>query len=438
MNILIIGNGGREHALAWKAAQSKKVTQVFVAPGNGGTATEAKVKNVDISIMDFAKLIEFAKDNAIAYTIVGPEAPLAAGISDAFAIAGLKCFGPSQKAAKLEASKQFAKNFMEKYNIPTAKFASFTEAAKAKVYVKMESLPIVIKADGLAAGKGVVIANTQAKAFAVIDAMLEDKRFGEAGQRIVIEEFLQGEEASFIVATDGEHVLPFVSSQDHKARDDGDAGPNTGGMGAYSPAPIISTELQNQIMEEIIYPTINGLREEKIQYQGFLYAGIMINLEGEPKVLEYNCRLGDPETQVIMMRLESDLIELCETVFNHDLQHYQMQWTTHPALGVVLAAGGYPDNYNKGDEISGLENINLEPINGDHVKVFHAGTLLQDNKIITNGGRVLCVCALGEHIKTAQHNAYNTVNKIQWQGMFHRHDIGYRAIVREEKINQEI
>jgi len=432
MNILIIGSGGREHALAWKAAQSSQVNKVFVAPGNGGTALENKVENVAIDVLDFAKLIAFAKNNSIQLTIVGPEQPLAAGIVDAFQQQGLTCFGPNQNSAKLEASKQFSKEFMMQHNIPTATFANFTESASAKNYVeqhfqKQPNTPIVIKADGLAAGKGVVIAADQQQAFTAIDEMLIDNRFGEAGQTIIIEEFLQGEEASFIVISDGTHTVPLVASQDHKARDDGDKGPNTGGMGAYSPTPIITPSLQQRVLAEIIEPTIQGMRQAGTPYVGFLYAGLMITPSGNPKLLEYNCRLGDPEAEIILLRLKSDLVELCLQALDHNLQHYQLDWDVRSAIGVILASEGYPGSYEKGLTITGLHN-NDDDNDKNNIKVFHSGTRLKNNEIITNGGRVLCVCALADSIQQAQSDLYNQIKTIQWPGVFYRHDIGYRAV----------
>ncbi len=422
MNILIIGAGGREHALAWKAAQSPDVTRVFVAPGNAGTAHEPKVENIDIQVTDIHRLIHFAAENEIALTIVGPEAPLVIGIVDAFTEAGLRCFGPTRDTARLEGSKRFTKEFLARHRIPTAEYASFTDLEQARFYIRDKGAPIVVKADGLAAGKGVIVAQTEQEAISAVEEMLAGNTFGEAGHCVVIEEFLSGEEASFIVMVDGEHVLPLATSQDHKPRDNGDKGPNTGGMGAYSPAPVITPELHERIMEQVIYPTVRGLAAEGTPYTGFLYAGLMISAEGTPKVLEYNCRFGDPETQPIMMRLKSDLIELCNKALDKQLQHATTEWDPRPALGVVMAAGGYPDSYRKGDIITGL------PDDRSDLKVFHAGTTEKDGKIVTNGGRVLCVTALGKTIVEAQRHAYETVSKIHWDNAYYRTDIGYRAI----------
>ncbi len=424
-NVLIIGSGGREHALAWKIAQSSQVKHVFVAPGNAGTANEIKVSNVTIDVLDQQRQIEFACENHIDLTIIGPEAPLVNGVVDAFEAAGLACFGPHQQAAQLEASKAFSKDFMQRHGIPTAHYANFTNAADAKDYVRKHGTPIVIKADGLAAGKGVVIAHTEGEAISTIDDMLVKQCFGDAGGQIVIEEFLTGEEASFIVITDGKTALPFATSQDHKARDDGDLGPNTGGMGAYSPAPVVNQALYDQIMTRVIQPTITGMEKDGCHYQGFLYAGVMISPQGEAKVLEFNCRFGDPETQAIMLRLQSDLYALCDATLQGQLASQTLQWDERPALGIVLAAGGYPGTYAKGDIIDGLDTFN-EP----DVKVFHAGTKVQGQHIITNGGRVLCVTALDKDIQTAQQKAYANVEKIHWDHMYYRHDIGYRAIER--------
>jgi len=428
MKVLIIGNGGREHALAWKVAQSAKVSQVFVAPGNAGSATEAGVKNVDIQATDVSGLVKFAQDNNIALTIVGPEAPLVIGVVDAFQAAGLKCFGPSKGAAQLEGSKAFSKNFLARHNIPTAEYQVFTEIEPALAYIAAKGTPIVIKADGLAAGKGVILAQTNAEAEEAVRDMLAGNKFGNAGSRVVIEEFLYGEEASFIVMADGKNVLAMATSQDHKARDNGDQGPNTGGMGAYSPAPVVTRDIHNRIMNEVIYPTINGMAADGLPYTGFLYAGVMVQADGTPKVLEFNCRFGDPETQPIMMRLQSDLSELCLAALDKKLDQVKAQWDTRAALGVVLAAGGYPDDYAKGDIISGLEQVNAPDL-----KVFHAGTALNaNNQVVTNGGRVLCVTALGENVSAAQKRAYEGVAKISWNGCFSRSDIGYRAVAREK------
>ena len=425
MKVLIVGGGGREHALAWKAAQSDRVGQVFVAPGNPGTSSEDKVSNVDIGAEDISALKTFAEKEEIDLTIVGPENPLVDGIVDEFQQAGLPCFGPSKDAAILEGSKSFSKDFLQRHNIPTAEYQVFTEVDAAKEYVKAKGAPIVVKADGLAAGKGVIIAMTENEAIAAIEDMLAGNKFGEAGHRVVIEEFMQGEEASFIVISDGENILPLASSQDHKARDEGDTGPNTGGMGAYSPAPVVTDEMHDRIMQEVIEPTIRGMAEEGREYVGFLYAGIMITAEGTPKVLEFNCRFGDPETQPILMRLESDLVELCQAALAGKLNEVTADWDDRAALGVVLVSAGYPASASKGDQISGLDND--FPAG---TKVFHAGTARQDNDVVTAGGRVLCVTALGETVLQAQESAYQAVAKINWDGMFYRKDIGHRAIKR--------
>lgn len=426
MKVLIIGNGGREHALAWKAAQSSLVEQVFVAPGNPGTADEPNIENVDIGVTDLAALADFAEQNDIGLTIVGPEAPLVIGVVDLFESRGLKILGPTQSAAQLEGSKAFTKDFLARHNIPTAFYGVFTDADKAKAYVQEKGAPIVVKADGLAAGKGVIVAQSEAEACAAIDDMLAGNKFGEAGSRVVVEEFLVGEEASFIVLVDGEEVVPFASSQDHKARDNGDTGPNTGGMGAYSPAPVVTEAMHQRILDEVIYPTVRGMKAEGNRYRGFLYAGIMVAPDGTPKVLEYNCRFGDPETQPIMMRLQSDLVELCLAAVNGDLASHQTDWDPRPALGVVLAAGGYPNDYRKGDVISGL--------NADFAadtKVFQAGTGRNEaGEIVTAGGRVLCVTALGDSVADAQQAAYAGAQLIDWADCFYRTDIGHRAINR--------
>ncbi len=427
MNVLIIGGGGREHALAWKAAQGANVNKVFVAPGNAGTANEAKLENVAIAAEDIDALLEFARKESIELTIVGPEAPLVDGVVDRFIDAGLPIFGPRSAAAILEGSKSFSKDFLKRYDIPTAEYEIFTETAPAINYVQAQNFPIVIKADGLAAGKGVVIAQDENEAIATINDMLAGNKFGEAGHRIVIEEFLQGEEASFIVMADGEHVLPLASSQDHKARDEGDQGPNTGGMGAYSPAPVVDKSMHEQIMKEVIMPTIKGMAKEKRTYTGFLYAGIMITEDGKVKVLEFNCRFGDPETQPIMLRLKSDLVALCLAATRGELDECETDWDERAALGVVTASAGYPAGSSKGDIISGLEHAFP-----DHVKVFHAGTASQDDKVITAGGRVLCVTALGESVTDAQSAAYAALGHLSYDGMFYRKDIGYRAVAREE------
>lgn len=423
MRILIVGNGGREHALAWKAKQSAHVSLVFVAPGNAGTALESGIENVDIQVDDISGLLNFAQARDIGLTIVGPEIPLVAGIVDIFNAAGLACFGPTAQAAQLEGSKSYCKDFMKRHAIPTAEYETFTDQALAIAYIKHRGAPIVIKADGLAAGKGVIIAHTEQQAINAVQDMLSGNSFGEAGHRVVIEEFLEGEEASFIVIADGQHALPMATSQDHKARDNGDQGPNTGGMGAYSPAPIVTPEIHQRVMDEIINPTLKGMHEDGIPYTGFLYAGLMIAKNGTIKVLEYNCRFGDPETQPIMMRLQSDLVELCQSALAKTLDQSKTKWDQRAALGVVLAAGGYPDQYTKGNMISGLpcHDSDLE-------KVFHAGTQHQNGNTITAGGRVLCACALGETILEAQHRAYQLCNQIKWPDVYYRTDIGFKAI----------
>ncbi len=426
MNILIIGGGGREHALAWKAAQSPQADTVYVAPGNAGTALEPGIENVAINTSDIAGLMAFARDNEVGLTIVGPEAPLVAGIVDQFAAAGLPCFGPTRGAAQLEGSKTFAKDFLARHNIPTGAYAAFTNVGKAVAYIREQGAPIVVKADGLAAGKGVILAQTEEKAIRAVEDMLSGNVFGEAGHRVVIEEYLQGEEASFIVMVDGTHTLPLATSQDHKARDNGDTGPNTGGMGAYSPAPVVTPEIHRRIMNEVIRPTVRGMAEEGNDFTGFLYAGLMITVDGTPKVLEYNVRFGDPETQPIMLRLKSDLVALCLTALKGNLDEVEAEWDEHTSLGVVLAAGGYPDSYQKGDLIEGLSALGAGPC-----KVFHAGTATRDEQVVTSGGRVLCVCALGATIAAAQKQAYQCVEAISWPGVYYRRDIGYRAIGRE-------
>ena len=421
MKILIIGSGGREHALAWKAQQSPLASEIFVAPGNAGTALQEGVSNVAIEATDIEKLVNFAKDTGIELTIVGPEAPLVIGIVDRFKQEGLTIFGPDQGSAQLEGSKAFTKDFLAKYNIPTAAYANFTEIEPAVAYIKQQGAPIVVKADGLAAGKGVILAQTEAEAIAAVEDMLAGNSFGEAGHRVVIEEFLHGEEASFIVMVDGKNVLPLATSQDHKARDNGDTGPNTGGMGAYSPAPVVTPELHTRIMEEVIYPTVEGMANEGYQYQGFLYAGIMVAPDGTPKVLEYNCRFGDPETQPILMRMQSDLVELCLAGANGELSDKTCEWDSRAALGVVMAAGGYPESYNKGDVISGIGQVT-------EATVFQAGTAVKDDTVVTNGGRVLCITALGDSVAEAQEQAYKAVKKISWENCYFRTDIGHRAI----------
>ena len=428
MKVLVIGGGGREHALAWKAAQAPHVSQVFVAPGNAGTALESTLTNVAIAADDVPALLAFAKAEQIALTIVGPEAPLARGVVDAFRADGLQIFGPTQGAAQLESSKAFAKDFLARHQIPTAAYQTFTDIADAKEFVVEMGTPIVIKADGLAAGKGVIIAQTEAEAFAAIEDMLAGNKFGSAGSRVVVEEFLVGEEASFIVMVDGKHALPFASSQDHKARDDADKGPNTGGMGAYSPAPVVTPVVHDWVMQNVIYPTVQGMAAEGQVYTGFLYAGLMIAPDGTAKVLEFNCRFGDPETQPIMLRLQSDLVELCAAACAGKLDSMQINFDSRAAVGVVLAAGGYPDDYRKGDVISGLPTADNR-----EAKVFHAGTVLKDGQVLTAGGRVLCATALGESVTAAQQAAYQLVDQIHWDGVFSRRDIGYRAVAREQQ-----
>lgn len=426
MNVLIIGNGGREHAIAWRIKQSPQAGKVFVAPGNAGTALEAGVENVAIDTLDFPGLVEFAKANDVGLTIVGPEAPLVEGVVDFFSAQGLRCFGPNQNAAQLEGSKAFTKDFLKRHQVPSADYQNFTEIEPACAYVRAQGAPIVIKADGLAAGKGVIIAQSVAEAEEAIHDMLAGNKFGDAGHRVVIEQFLQGEEASFIVMVDGNNVLPFATSQDHKARDDGDKGPNTGGMGAYSPAPVVTPELHDKIMTQVIMPTVKGMREDGNPYVGFLYAGLMISPDGDINVIEYNCRFGDPEAQPVMMRLQSDLIELCNQALDGRLDQISAQWDPRPAVGVVLASGGYPDSYNKGDVISGLDHNQ----SADR-KVFHAGTRLENDQVLTNGGRVLCATALGANVTEAQAAAYDLLKQIDWNNVYYRRDIAYRAIARE-------
>ena len=423
MNILIVGSGGREHALAWKASQSPNVTKVFVAPGNPGTASEPGIENVAIAVDNIPALLVFAQDNGIALTIVGPEVPLVLGIVDQFQAAGLKCFGPTAQAAQLEGSKSFCKDFLSRHGIPTAAYQSFTDKDLAIAYIKQQGAPIVVKADGLAAGKGVIVAQTEQEAIDAVEDMLAGNAFGEAGHRVVVEEFLVGEEASFIVIADGKHALAMATSQDHKARDNGDKGPNTGGMGAYSPAPVVTPEIHERTMREVIMPTLDGMAADGIPYTGFLYAGLMISPNGAIKVLEFNCRFGDPETQPIMMRLKSDLVELCLAALAGELDKTTSDWDDRAALGVVLAAGGYPDAYQKGAVISGLAADD-----SDDCKIFHAGTAQVGDDIVTNGGRVLCACALGDDIASAQRKAYELVGKIDWNGVYYRTDIGFKAI----------
>jgi len=435
MNILILGNGGREHALAWKAAQSPLVEKVYVAPGNAGTALEPGVENIAIDTMNFPALVAFARSHLVGLTIVGPEAPLVAGVVDYFVGNGLRCFGPTKNAARLEGSKAFSKDFLRRHNIPTAAYKNFVDAEAAVNYVREQGTPIVIKADGLAAGKGVIIAHTQEEAKTAILDMLSGNRFGIAGSRVVIEQFLTGEEASFIVMVDGSHVLPMATSQDHKTRDDADQGPNTGGMGAYSPAPVVTEAVHNKIMEQIIMPTVRGMSSDGTPYTGFLYAGLMISADGELNVIEFNCRFGDPETQPIMMRLQSDMVELCNAALDQRLDSVTAAWDPRPAVGVVLASGGYPDSYAKGDVISGLDKAAECP--GDSGKVFHAGTALSDGKVLTAGGRVLCATALGNSVTEAQTAAYRLAGEISWNKSFYRSDIAYRAVAREQAQHNE-
>jgi len=426
MNILVIGSGGREHSLAWKAAQSDSAETVFVAPGNAGTALEGNLQNVDLDPMDFQALAEFASSNNIGLTIVGPEAPLVEGIVDFFNAKGLPCFGPSAKAAQLEGSKAFSKDFLSRHNIPTAAYKSFTDVGPAIDYIKTNGAPIVVKADGLAAGKGVIVANTEAEAIAAVEDMLAGNKFGDAGNRVVIEEFLVGEEASFIAIVDGSNVLPMATSQDHKARDDGDLGPNTGGMGAYSPAPVVSAAIHQKIMDQVIIPTVKGMAADGNDYKGFLYAGLMITPTGDIAVVEFNCRFGDPEAQPVMMRLNSDLCELCLATIAGTLDTQTVDWDPRTAVGVVMAAGGYPNSYNKGDVISGLAGTG-----SNDLKIFHAGTVESKGEVVTNGGRILCAVALGETVSKAQASAYKLVNTVSWKDVYFRKDIAYRAVARE-------
>ncbi|WP_144155826.1 phosphoribosylamine--glycine ligase [Paraburkholderia sp. BCC1885] len=423
MKLLVVGSGGREHALAWKLAQSPRVQLVYVAPGNGGTAQDERLRNVDIT--EPAALADFVEQEQIAFTLVGPEGPLAAGIVNLFRSRGLKIFGPTKEAAQLESSKDFAKAFMKRHAIPTAEYETFSEVAAAHAYLDAKGAPIVIKADGLAAGKGVVVAQTLEEAHAAVDMMLSDNKLGDAGARVVIEEFLAGEEASFIVMVDGKHVLPLASSQDHKRLLDADQGPNTGGMGAYSPAPIITPQLHARVMREIILPTVQGMEKEGIRFTGFLYAGLMIDAQGNPKTLEFNCRMGDPETQPIMARLKGDYSKVVEQAIAGTLDTVELEWDRRTALGVVLAAHNYPDNPRKGDRISDI------PAETDDSVTFHAGTTLKEGKLTTSGGRVLCVVGLADSVRSAQSVAYETINQISFDGMQYRHDIGYRALSRK-------
>jgi len=427
MNILIIGSGGREHALAWKAAQSPLADRVYVAPGNAGTALEPALENVNIGADDIKGLITFARGQDVGLTIVGPEAPLVMGIVDAFETAGLKCFGPSKGAAQLEGSKSFTKDFLARHNIPSGAYQTFTDQDEALAYVREQGAPIVVTADGLAAGKGVIVATELEQAEDAIRDMLSGNAFGEAGHRVVIEEHLEGEEASFIVMADGQYVLPMATSQDHKRVGDGDTGLNTGGMGAYSPAPVVTDEIYQRIMNEVILPTVKGMAEDGLPYTGFLYAGLMIAADGTPNVIEYNCRFGDPETQPIMLRMQSDLTAHCLAAMDGKLDSETTSWDPRASLGVVLAAGGYPSSYRKGDAISGLPENEV-----DDEKVFHAGTASKDGAVVTSGGRVLCATALGESVAAAQNRAYALAQQISWKDSFYRSDIGYRAVTREQ------
>lgn len=431
MNVLIIGSGGREHALAWKVAQDPRIEKVFVAPGNAGTATEAKCENVAIDVLALEQLADFAEKN-VALTIVGPEAPLVAGVVDLFRKRGLDCFGPTAGAAQLEGSKAFTKDFLARHKIPTADYQNFTEIEPALAYLQEKGAPIVIKADGLAAGKGVIVAMTLAEAEDAVRDMLAGNAFGDAGSRVVIEEFLDGEEASFIVMVDGANVLPMATSQDHKRVGDADTGPNTGGMGAYSPAPVVTADVHQRVMDQVIYPTVRGMAAEGNVYTGFLYAGLMIDKAGNPKVIEFNCRFGDPETQPVMLRLESSLVLLVEAALAKALNKIEAVWDPRPSLGVVLAAGGYPGDYAKGAPIKGLQAA--AALQG---KVFHAGTALKEGQVVTSGGRVLCATALGDTVEAAQQQAYRLAAELDWEGAFYRKDIGYRAIARERGEHQE-
>ncbi|PCH60294.1 MAG: phosphoribosylamine--glycine ligase [SAR86 cluster bacterium] len=426
MNVLIIGSGGREHCLAWKVAQADAVNKVYVAPGNAGTTLEPKLENVQIDVMDFPALAQFAKNNGVGLTIIGPEAPLVEGIVDYFQTQNLACFGPSKKAAQLEGSKTFSKDFLRRHKIPSAAYESFTEVDAALAYLERAGTPIVIKADGLAAGKGVIIATTLSQARAAVEDMLSGNKFGDAGHRVVIEAFLEGEEASFIAMVDGKNVLPMATSQDHKARDDGDKGPNTGGMGAYSPAPVVDELIYQKIMQQVIEPTVAGMAADGNDYVGFLYAGIMISPQGDINVVEFNCRFGDPEAQPVMMRLQSDLSQLCLAALDQSLDQTTAKWDPRPAVGVVMASGGYPDSYQTGQVISGLET----PTGSDE-KIFHAGTKMSAGEVVTNGGRVLCATALGETVSAAQASAYQLLSQVSWDKVYFRQDIAYRAISRE-------
>ncbi|MEO8465876.1 MAG: phosphoribosylamine--glycine ligase [Gammaproteobacteria bacterium] len=427
MKVLVIGNGGREHAIAWKLAQSAKVSEVLVAPGNAGTAREPNVRNVPIPITDLDGLVELAQREHVELTIVGPEMPLVSGVVDRFELHGLKCFGPRAAGAQLEGSKAFTKDFLSRHKIPTAAYRAFTDFAAARDYVRTLTPPVVIKADGLAAGKGVIIATTLADAEDTLDRVLRQGVFGAAGKKVVIEDFLRGEEASFIAVVDGTRVVPLASSQDHKTRDDGDRGPNTGGMGAYSPAPVVTPAVYDRVMREIMLPTVRGLMADGIHYRGFLYAGLMIDDTGRPFVIEFNCRLGDPETQPILFRLRTELADICLSCFDGTLGSKPIDWDPRATVGVVMASGGYPDAYDGGKPISGLDRAA-----GSDMKVFHGGTRLENGKVLTDGGRVLCVVGAGESVRAANEAAYAGVSAITWDGAFYRTDIGYRAIQREE------
>ena len=424
IKVLIIGSGGREHAFTWKASQSDLVDKIFVAPGNAGTSLESKAVNIEISPNDIEGLVSFSKNENIGLVIVGPEDPLVNGITDAFMNAGINCFGPQSIGAQLEGSKDFAKSFMKKHNIPTASYESFTDADQAKKYIQENELPLVIKADGLAAGKGVVIAENYETAIKTIDEFISETKYGEASKKIIIEEFLIGQELSYIVMVDGTEYLPLATSQDHKTIGDGDVGLNTGGMGAYSPVPFVNNELDTKIKEKVIEPTVRGLSKDGISFRGFLYAGLMIDSNMNPKVLEYNCRFGDPETQPIMLRLKSDLIDMIQTCFSGSISNYKVDWDQKSAMGVVISSHGYPESYETGKEIIGLDAFSDK----DYIKVFHSGTRLEKNNILTDGGRVLCVTALGDDLKQSKRNAYSAVKEIDWDGKYYRKDIGFRVI----------
>lgn len=425
MKVLVVGGGGREHALAWKASQSSLVDEVLVAPGNAGTEGEPGVRNVPVAADDIEGLLRLARQEKVGLTIIGPETPLVNGICDRFAAEGLRCFGPCQAAAQLEGSKAFSKDFMARHGIPTAKHRTFEQIEPALAWLKEAGTPIVIKADGLAAGKGVVVASDEAEAETAVRDMLEQKRFGEAGRRVVMEEFLPGQEASFIVICDGKNILPLATSQDHKTRDDGDVGPNTGGMGAYSPAPVVTPEVHDRVMREIIEPTVAGMAADGHPYTGFLYAGLMIDDTGAPSVVEFNCRFGDPEAQPVMARLKSDLVMICDAALDGRLDRVEAKWDERVSLGVVMAAGGYPGSYASGEPITGLDQAVA-----DHGKVFHAGTRLEGGEIVTAGGRVLCVVALADTIGEAQRRAYVLTEKVHWKDVYYRRDIGHRALER--------